>query len=385
MTHPAGIRYLHLVTDDKFIDFVITQFDACAGAQNAYLLGSRANQRITHVKQADRLTILPGRSREYRAFAGGLPSLKAVFVHSLNWKKAKLLALAPPAARKFWFAWGSDFYGHCWSLRQLFQPLTYAHVKRSAGGIHYLVKNWFRRTCHALVPWPDAFHRSISRFDFCSTVVPPEFEVLEQQKGFRARQVIFNYGSLEATLTGLMEARAEGDAILVGNSSSPTSNHADIFRQLADSALGRRQVIVPLSYGQKGEYRQFVLQQGRHYLGSRFEPLLDFMPLRDYVRLLSTCGTCIFNHERQQALGNILIALWLGAKVFLRPTSPVFRHFSRLGLKFFAIDAQFPTTLRLASLTEEEAARNRHLLRQEYGQETVQRRTQSLLNQADSG
>ncbi|MGP4883030.1 hypothetical protein ACTXQV_67810, partial [Klebsiella pneumoniae] len=66
--------------------------------------------------------------------------------------------------------------------------------------------------------------------------------------------------------------------------------------------------------------------------GDKFLPVVDYMPIQQYVGILINCGFVIMNHVRQQALGNILIMLYLGAKVFLREENPVYTFLKNHGV-----------------------------------------------------
>ncbi len=374
------MKYLHLVDDEKsFTDLLISRFESAAPGQNVYLLGQHDGRQVADVSQKHLLTIRRAGSAEYLNFASGMPALRAVYAHFLTQTKASAVARVPDTVNRVWLAWGGDFYDHCWSPRRLYQPITYAFLRRDRGQISPSLRYWARRALNRMVPSKDALRQAAALFDYCVTVAPPEQDILRRALGMRALQLRFNYGSMRSILGERGEVRAQGEDILVGNSSTPTSNHVDMFRMLADSSSGRGQVIVPLSYGDAGAYLDFVRAAGRRFLGSRFKPVTEFIPTDEYVRLLARCSTCIFNHERQQAVGNILVALWLGARVFLRPTSPVYRHLSNLGVRMFRIDASFSRTLERSVLDKTDAERNRVILEREYGEETAIRQTRDLL------
>lgn len=44
-------------------------------------------------------------------------------------------------------------------------------------------------------------------------------------------------------------------------------------------------------------------------------------------------------HERQQALGNISVALWNGCSVFLSETSEVFKMYKAMGIPLFSLQS----------------------------------------------
>lgn len=43
-------------------------------------------------------------------------------------------------------------------------------------------------------------------------------------------------------------------------------------------------------------------------------PIVDFMDFNEYINFLSTIDIAIFNHKRQQGMGNIITLLGMGKK-----------------------------------------------------------------------
>ena len=118
--------------------------------------------------------------------------------------------------------------------------------------------------------------------------------------------------------------------ILIGNSATIENQHLAIFELLSRKKIDEIEVVVPLSYGDE-EYREQVLSAGKRLLGTSFVPILDFMAREDYIGLLASCDTAIFNNDRQQATGNIIIMANLGKKLYLRDDTTMWSFFAELG------------------------------------------------------
>lgn len=69
-----------------------------------------------------------------------------------------------------------------------------------------------------------------------------------------------------------------------------------------------------------------------------FYPIQNFLSLKEYKTLLSTCSHAIFGYERQAALGNISELLWTGVKLFLPKSSINYKYFKDNGYKVFTIE-----------------------------------------------
>ncbi|RZL32299.1 MAG: HlyD family efflux transporter periplasmic adaptor subunit, partial [Pedobacter sp.] len=75
-----------------------------------------------------------------------------------------------------------------------------------------------------------------------------------------------------------------------------------------------------LSYGDL-EYGKKVLEQGELIFGDKFIGVVEYMDFENFVKFMNKMDLIIFNHERQQAFGNLLLALYLKKKIFMNTKS----------------------------------------------------------------
>lgn len=113
----------------------------------------------------------------------------------------------------------------------------------------------------------------------------------------------------------------------------------DAFELLRHLNLEGKKIYVPLSYGGTADYRGKVKKEGEKYWGKNFIALETFLPYEEYCRIIASCGSVIMFHERQQALGNISVALWNGCSVFLSETSEVFKMYKAMGIPLFSLQS----------------------------------------------
>ena len=125
--------------------------------------------------------------------------------------------------------------------------------------------------------------------------------------------------------------------ILVGNSATVSNKHIEIFEMLKKYKDEDIQIICPLSYGNE-EYRQEVKKKGEEILGDIFCPILHYIEKEKYIELLSTCTVGIFNNNRQQAMGNINIMLYLGKKLYLRTDVSMWDVYQERGYDIFSVE-----------------------------------------------
>jgi hypothetical protein len=125
--------------------------------------------------------------------------------------------------------------------------------------------------------------------------------------------------------------------ILVGNSADPTNNHFEALDRLAKFKDENIQIYAPLSYGDK-KYARKVIDYGNSIFGDRFIGLNEFIKYEEYIVFLKKIDIAIFNHQRQQAMGNTICLLAMGKKVYLREGTTHKKFFSDLGVKTFNMD-----------------------------------------------
>ncbi|MDE6451004.1 MAG: TDP-N-acetylfucosamine:lipid II N-acetylfucosaminyltransferase, partial [Odoribacter sp.] len=166
----------------------------------------------------------------------------------------------------------------------------------------------------------------------------------------------------------LMNAQVSGNNILIGNSGSLTNNHEYAYKYLSGLNLGNRKLIVPLSYSGSKNYKRIIIERGKNLFGENFCPLTDFLPLAAYNELMTGAAVAIYANWRQEAIGNIIIALYLGAKVFISSRNPVLAW--ARGHRLIVSELEALTQQELDTpLTAEEKSNNRHILAQLYNRE----------------
>ena len=170
------------------------------------------------------------------------------------------------------------------------------------------------------------------------------------------------YYSIEDILgKDIIDKYVSGNMIMVGNSCSYSNNHLYAFKHLEKLDINQKKIVVPLSYGGDTKYRNHVLREGNKIFKDRFKPLLDFMPLNDYNNYLLNSPICIYGHWRQESIGNIIISLYLGAKVFLSKKSPLLSKYRKLGIYIYCLEEITQSDID-HPLTEEQRDENRRIL-----------------------
>ncbi len=101
------------------------------------------------------------------------------------------------------------------------------------------------------------------------------------------------------------------------------------------------------------------------------------MTLEEYNKILLSCGTLIFNHVRQQGVGNIITLGYLGATLFLNAKSPVYSYYKSLGMKIFTV--QEVSSQLSYTLEEQEVKNNQTILFSLYSRSAVHDKIKTLV------
>jgi dTDP-N-acetylfucosamine:lipid II N-acetylfucosaminyltransferase len=334
-------RVLHFASDEKFIPLTQDLFEAALPGQSEFRVHAEGG-RLRYVRAGPGVRQV---GRDYfgsPAAAEDLRGCDCLVIHGLIPHFAPALRQLPDTVLVLWAGWGFDYYDllepHVGPLvlpdtarlqRNSTVPDRIRHFARPAARI-------WRRLVRALHPPPlHPAQEFASRFDLIS-VPGGEVELVRQAlPRLRAESHRIIYATTEDTLA--VGPDVAGPDVLVGNSATPTNNHAEAFAALARLDLAGRRIVVPLNYGSPA-YAEAVCRLGRRQFGEAFVPLRRFMPLAEYHDVTKTCGTVIMNHRRQQAVGTLSTALYKGARVFLRPENPVYGFYSKMGITLASTD-----------------------------------------------
>lgn len=153
--------------------------------------------------------------------------------------------------------------------------------------------------------------------------------------------------------------------ILLGNSADPANNHIEALELLKPYRELVLNIYTPLSYGDQG-YANTVIAKGEEWFGEKFLPLTDFMPLDQYMKILEGVDIAIFNHRRQQAMGNTITLLGMGKTVYMRSDVSHWRLLSGLGVKINDVER-----LTLQVLPEKDRLGNAQIIRRYFSRETL--------------
>ncbi len=311
------MKIIHIINNDKFIkpfiDFIEKNFDK---EEHLFIFMFGADDKVFQIPKADNILNI---NNQYRGKKNILklshilnPLLKdadKVILHSLfSGNLIFYLYLHQKYLKKcYWVLWGGDLYSSITTkktLRNAFSRYRKSRVIKQMGGLI----NYIREG---------------------------DFEVAQEWYGTEAEcYESFFYPSNLYEEYDIKPKKHTTINIQVGNSADPTNNHIEVFEKLEKYKDEDIKIIVPLSYSSP-ENAKKVIKVGKQIFGDKFESLTEFMPFEEYLELLGEIDIAIFNHKRQQAMGNITTLLGLGKKVYVRSNETPWKMFNKLQIKVY--------------------------------------------------
>jgi len=106
--------------------------------------------------------------------------------------------------------------------------------------------------------------------------------------------------------------------------------------------------------------------------------LEDFMSFDEYLMTISTCSFVVMPHKRQQGLGNIIVLMNLGAKIFLDKENLLYDYLKKQGFIIFTLEDINEHNFN-NKLTEQQIINNRNLLFEIWGRNSILKKTIALV------
>ncbi len=323
---------------EPFIEFVNSSFDK---KNHLFMIQGPDNRNNKVVRDNVRFVT----NIQYFNLIKEMYKSENIILHALMSPTMVLILFLQPWLLKKckWVIWGSDLYYHIFrkkNLKSAFYEFMRKVVISNMGGLITFIKGEYKLAQE----WYNAKCRYYNSFMYPSNLYR-EYDVSRVKK-----------------------EDCNKVYIQIGNSADPSNNHMEILHKLESIKDENIEIICPLSYGNI-EYRDNVTGIGRKMFGDKFNPLIEFMPFSKYLELLARIDIAIFNHARQQGMGNIITLLGLGKKVYIRDDITTWDFCIEHGLKVYKVNTN------LYDLTEkmldEEINNNIEIIRTSFSKEKL--------------
>ena len=266
---------------------------------------------------------------------------KKLFIHFLSDDICEILDkfdISNLSCEKYWVLWGADIYNYI--DFKMYEEKTYEFIKNKK----YYIGN--EKRCKDIEKTAKR-KTIIENIDYIYAFNEGDYRLVTLNYATNAKYKKFMYNP-NIDFSKLEQIRSSNNndfrekygfkyLILVGNSSTWSNNHLDVFWKIKNLGITSLGVILPLSYGNK-EYAEEITNIGKEILGDRIIILDSFLDADEYYNIINQVDVVIMNHRRQQAGGNIIGALYLGKKLFMNRASTLYQTLVAEGLDVCTIE-----------------------------------------------
>jgi len=336
-------KIIHIMPQDKFIEpfinFMEYNFDM---KEHLFLVIDYKNNY--HISQKENVILIS--SLFLSKFKVDYDYSQKIILHGLFRFVPIFLFFNSSLLKKiFWIIWGHDLYSY----------------KNANKNLYTKVYEYIRKKVITKIPNYVVYMKN-------------EFELMKKVyntdgKHFRS----FVYLSNLYEENEVVKKDSSCLTLMVGNSASKTNCHKEIFDILKKYKNENIKVIVPLSYSGSKEYVDDIVKTGTQLFQDKFIPILDYMEYEKYKELLSSVDMALFNHNRQEGIGNTNLLISYGVKIYLRHGTSQYNFYNSEDIKVFDIN-----DFDLTRLSEEDKEKNQRILKKLFSKESLKEQLKDI-------
>ncbi len=379
---------IHYCQDEKFINSSYHQFNELFPQKNHFYIYDCENQKTKHINVNQDFSFIDTIPESFKK----IPENSLVIFHSLPEYLISYLHLLPKSATTVWLQFGYEIYGdhNLYSQNILLDRLTKKHFKKE-----YPKDKIKDKIKTKIFPFLRLFKKELylthgeqasvkkkkkieqlKRINFWGTSYREECQHLSKTLGYQRPLFEFYYYSLEQILNIESKIILNKNKIMIGHSGFPNGNHLDILEKIKEFKTPPKDIIVPFSYGIE-DYKKYIKKYNPIKNVSYIE---DFLPLKEYNKILNEVKIAVFNNRRQQALGNIISLLYFGAKVFMSNKNTFYHFLKRKGIHVYCYETELNTS-NFHGLSIDQIKTNRKILKNFLGEDILKEKLRKSILQ----
>ncbi len=365
------IKILHLAKDEKFIDAANYLYEKAFPGSNTFLivLPRSKNYNIKYISLKKNYILLHGIKQAEEKVREIIQYYDLIVLHGFDFFKALIVNRYPEKIFNY-IIFGGEIYNRHKKFREsIYGNKTIKYVKQKRT-LQEVLKNIYYFYKYKVIDIYRFQFKQLKKINYFSAILKEDYELLLKENiiTHKTQYLKFTYYPIEFIFGENKDLTVNNNNILLGNSASWSNNHIEAIDMLSEININKQKVIIPLSYGNK-EYAKVVENYATKKLGDKIKVLKEFIPLQDYNKILQSCGIVIMNHYRQQAIGNILASMWMGAKIFLDKRNTFYHYLKRIGCYVYSMEELSNDNINL--LNKEQIQHNRNVLLKEIGTDAI--------------
>lgn len=339
------LKILHIIHDEKFIDWFLDKFSDDKFLNKKVLLNKNISYKGKHLQNIHH--IIPF-SPSYFALIKEANEFDIIFFYNLEYWKAYIAnRVLNSKVLLIWNFFGTELYNdHFFPNKSLYGSLTRQNIRvdKSIGIKKYLrpIKYFLKGR---LTPEKEVA-KAITRVNYFAWYSEDEYKYLKARVGNLPQFLRYPLTHIEAEK---IKNTNNSVRIILGNSRAPENNHFDALN-IVEEAKYKGEILLPISYGGNDDYIE-KLKVFINSLNIRVIQLETFMEYKEYMKEIDMCTTAIFNSYRQLALGNLFMVLNKGIKLYLNTLNPSYQWFKNLGFHVYSVEEHLRIDIEKDKLT----------------------------------
>lgn len=346
---------LHIMFDEKIVSRTIDIFEEALPKNNIYIVIYSEGKKQYVFSDLPNVHRLRYDTKNFWDAIGEISSYSYIVIHYLMGASIKFVnKINHP--RIVWVAWGADMYGGLLRFkgyRLYYDERLIRSINNRGKSLFTIIYSFFARYFN--------YFRTRKAINKISFICGEKGDYLIFKRYFPSSSIRYKnffYYPIDGMIPSGMQSQL-GNNIIVGHSASSYDNQEEVLLTLSKIDLDGRTVIAPLGYGNR-YIREHVVNIGTKLLSDSFIPLKEFIELDEYNKILFGARTFIYGNYRQEAFGNILVALYIGGAVFLHPSNVLLHSFKEKGVILYSTE-ELPSKIHYV-LTDEEKNNNRRII-----------------------
>lgn len=363
---------LHIINNEKITIRTIQLFEKVFPQGNTFIVLETSRERFDISVFHSKIVFVNGNdAASFWRAVGDINQYKHVVIHCLGYRVTQLLKnISHPSI--YWIEWGADLYINLLQPKgyKLFDNPDYMLRQKSILPL-FITKLLYKARRKQYQIASRNFAKKVKYF--VPDSMPGEYELLLSYYPELSHLQFkdFFYYPIDMILPD-KNLTSKGRNIMINHCSSFTGNHFEVMDLLSTLDLAGRNIVIPVSYGDKKNAIN-IEKEATKLFGDRALIIKDYLPLEEYNKVLEDCDVFIFGHYRQEAVGNILIALYLGGKVFLHNYNPLLGFYKSIGLTLYSIEDDLDSSSLKQKMTLQEINKNKQILEEYYSEERLLR------------
>jgi len=319
-------RIYHIHTDQKFLHDSRRFDDSRFENKIIFLTKDRSFKPQTN----DDIIYIENKKKNLPRLLSLLKDSHIVVLYDLCATKKRIINLLPSNIKIIWRFFGYEYYS------------TKPNLIFSKKTIHSIFQNndqgivkYFKKLSDYIKFWYEIFNNKLTlsvvgRIDYILLFSHEEYIFLKNHwKVPKYLQMNLTYNLTDEALV-----KDKENNIILGNSKNAANNHLDIIDIIRSNNINYSFTMF-FSYGREGNYTTTIREKIKSI--KNFTVIEEFLSKSEFESIYLNSSSLVINSYRQMALGNIIMAIKYGLKIYLNDKNIIKSWLENNGILVYSV------------------------------------------------